>query len=778
MATAPYDTLEAVLNAARVRLNDAYQTPTGAPTGQIGGEVLSDTALFATTTINAAWRRLQEFLIGLGYERLQDEAILSNVTATATSDPGILCYIDWVNYFDGSAFNTSPLLPQEFIEPLRVWERTHGATGNSADFTPMELSVDGISNQPKQARNYSWEWRDDKLYFPGSTAAMDIRVRFSKWLADFVDNATTAYSAQSVPIMRALDAFAWYICSEAANARGDIDGAQFDTKAEAAATKLAQKDAQAASKRAQWVIPDLPPAAGNTNYDSVSTMLNAVRVRLNKAATGAGDIITASQPFTQQCTNNGWRKMQEFLASQNFSKLTNEVVLSALPVAASSDAGVMCTLTWAGYFDGATLHAGIQLPQTLVTPFRVWERVNGSTGAASEFTPMEHAINGLGDQQKTARNYQWEWVNETLTFPGSTSIMDLRIRFFQSLPDFVNGTSPWYLVTIPIARAMDSLAWYVSAEIALARPDLGIDPADLLTKAEDAATKLVNRDVQSLSQRSEWTIPDIPPATGATPYDVVSTMLNAGRARLNSAMKAAGDIVLASQSFTQQCANNAYRKLQEYLANKGSVRLTDEVILTNLEANVNPDPAIQVSLSWAGYFDGTSLNTGIQLPQNMIMPWKLYERQTGIDALFIDMGQVLNGLPSVWVQQPFNRIWEWRSDAIYMPGATQPTDLRIRYHKYLPDFVASGTTPWYLAQILIARSTDSLSFYFCAEVARARPDLGLDAAAFQKSAEDAADLLYNRDVRRTQQTTTTRRSLSGRLENAGGYADGYGQYGY
>lgn len=526
MATAPYDTLEAVLNTARVRLNDAYQTPVGAPAGQVGGEVLSDNALFTLPTINGAWRRLQEFLVGLGFDRLMDEVTVSNVSPAATTDPGTFCYLDWTGYFDGVTLNASPVLPQTFIAPLRMWERTHGATGAAAEFVPMELSLNGISDQVKLARNYSWEWRDDKVYFPGSTAAMDLRLRFSKLLADFVDSGTTAFSAQPVPIMRALDSFAWYICSEAANARGDLDGAQFDTKAEAAATKLATKDAQLASKR------------------------------------------------------------------------------------------------------------------------------------------------------------------------------------------------------------------------------------------------------------GEWTIPDIPPATGATPYDSVSTMLNAARARLNSVNKIAADIIAANQPFTQQCANNAYRKFQEYLANKGSVRLTDEVIITNLSADVNPDPAIQVRLDWNGYFNGTTTDNTIVLPQNMIMPWKLYERQTGVDALFIPMGQILNGLPSIWTQQPFNRVWEWRSDAIYMSGATQPTDLRIRYHKYLPDFVGTNTVPWYLAQIQITRSTDALSLYFCAEVACARPDLEMDPAMFQKSAEDAADLVYNRDVRRTQQTTTTRRSLSGRLESGGAYADGYGQYGY
>jgi hypothetical protein len=128
--------------------------------------------------------------------------------------------------------------------------------------------------------------------------------------------------------------------------------------------------------------------------------------------------------------------------------------------------------------------------------------------------------------------------------------------------------------------------------------------------------------------------------------------------------------------------------------------------------------------------------------------------------------------------------WEWRTDRLYFLGSSTITDLRIRYHKYLDDFIETNTgspavlTPWYLQDVPIVRCTDALSLFICAEVATARPDFGMNPAQFQIAAQDAADLIYNRDVRRTQQTTTTRRSLSGRLESGGGYADGWGGYGW
>jgi hypothetical protein len=50
--TAPYDSLENVLNTARVRLNDAIQ--------QLGGDIMKDSQPFTQQMANSAWRRLQE----------------------------------------------------------------------------------------------------------------------------------------------------------------------------------------------------------------------------------------------------------------------------------------------------------------------------------------------------------------------------------------------------------------------------------------------------------------------------------------------------------------------------------------------------------------------------------------------------------------------------------------------------------------------------------------------------------------------------------------------
>lgn len=766
MAVAPYDFLETVLQAARIRLNDAIAA--------IAGEVITDTAGFTIQTINNAWRRLQEFLAESNAPRLvNDSFILTGLPINTSNDPGLNAQLNWSGYTPvGAAQNAAFVLPQDMIFPLRLWERPSGV---QAVFTPMEYAIDGLHSQPKGARNYQWEWKSDSIFLPGSTAVMDIKIEYASFLADFVPNATTAFTLQPVPILRSLDAFAWYIASEAANARGDMDGTAFDTKAEAAATRLVKQAARTAALRSQWTIPDIPAQPGNAAYDTVSTMLNTVRTRINALAKGAGDVVTASQPFTQQCVNTAWRRMQEFLLSLKYSRLFGlEVDIIGIPVTSTTDPGITCNLTWSGYFSGSgAVNAAFVLPQTLIRPLKLWERVNGSNAG---FTPMEYSENGLGNQPKQARNYSWEWVGDSLNFPGSTSKMDLRIRYAGFLPDFVtSGGAPWYLQNILIVRGLDALAWYTCFEIASSRPDLGLD-ADtingLQTKAETACTQLIAKDTQAREQRGEWTVPDIPTAPGNTPYDRAATVLNVARARLNRAATAAGDVISANQPFTQQYFNNAWRKMQGYLANLGYIRLTDETILTAVPIVQSTDPASQVSLSWTGFFDGANQQSNPILPDDLIFPLKIWERQNGFNADFCDPGMenMLDGIPAI-AKRTGNYSWEWRNDAIYMPGSMFPMDLRIRYAKYLPDFVTVGSTPWYALPVTIARCSDALSLYICAEVSRARPDLEL-VDDFAGEAEAAASLIFNRDVRAKQRVNARRRSHSGRLESGGYY--GYG----
>ena len=223
MPTAPLDSAETALNYARVRLNDAIQN--------LGGDILTDTAPFTLTYLNAAWRRTQELLVNFGFPWLKPETILTNVPAVVNLDPGSQMYINWASCFDGAASQTGPLLPQDMIAPLALWERV---TSTAGSFFPMDRLDNGLPAVPKTSRNTVWEWRNGAIYVPGATVVSDLRIRYAGFASDFVSPSGVGgvpYAAQPIPIVRSVNALAWFICAEVAKARGDTDAADFDTKA-------------------------------------------------------------------------------------------------------------------------------------------------------------------------------------------------------------------------------------------------------------------------------------------------------------------------------------------------------------------------------------------------------------------------------------------------------------------------------------------------------------------------------------------------------------------
>lgn len=230
MASPPYDTLEAVANTARVRLNDAIQS--------IGGDIFQDTAQFALTAVNTAWRRLQEMLADYGLAALNREIIFSAVPAAGVADQSSQVSINWAGYFNGTTL-ANPIFPGDLITPLGLEERVNG---NAANFWPMDRVYNGLPTAPKTTLNKLWEWRQETIYMPGATGLTDIRLRYAGYLIDFVAAGTAAWSTQPVPIMRSLNPFSWLIASEIARARGDLDAGAFDQNAQVSAEQIFNRE--------------------------------------------------------------------------------------------------------------------------------------------------------------------------------------------------------------------------------------------------------------------------------------------------------------------------------------------------------------------------------------------------------------------------------------------------------------------------------------------------------------------------------------------------------
>ena len=300
---APNDTLEVVLQAARVRTNDAIVT--------INGEILTDIAAFTPSMTNNAYRRLQEYLADQGFAALNREAKFAGVPAWGSTDQGVFVSLGWAGYNNGVANFPAPVLPQDMIAPLDLFERVSGSNGN---FTPIDQVYNGLPTPIRGPLNGLFEWRQETVYLPGATGATDIRLRYAGFIPDFILGIQTALAGamtaaqlniplvsganiangtpQSgnyiqidseimlvtanggtnnptvargqlgtvdaahaaganvialpwgipVPIMRCLNSFAWFIASEAARARGDLDAGWFDQQAMEAAQFVWNRD--------------------------------------------------------------------------------------------------------------------------------------------------------------------------------------------------------------------------------------------------------------------------------------------------------------------------------------------------------------------------------------------------------------------------------------------------------------------------------------------------------------------------------------------------------
>lgn len=249
-----------LLNAAAVANNLPYTLTV--PTG----DIFADAQAYVVPTVNLAWRKLQKKLALIGHPRLENTTILTNLPVVANLDPGVECYINWQGFFDGVTLWTPatlvgcPVLPQDFISPLKFDERqtVSGATPanpNLNDFRPMHPAPDGLRSRAKGTRNRYFDWREDAVYLPGSIVNMDLKARYAAFLGDIAPGAS--FTSTPVPIMNCAEALANYSASIFVTPRGgQMLAAGFDAAGDLATAQLktsyAKLQQRASFSRKPW----------------------------------------------------------------------------------------------------------------------------------------------------------------------------------------------------------------------------------------------------------------------------------------------------------------------------------------------------------------------------------------------------------------------------------------------------------------------------------------------------------------------------------------------
>jgi hypothetical protein len=238
------------------------------------------------------------------------------------------------------------------------------------------------------------------------------------------------------------------------------------------------------------------------------------------------------------------------------------------------------------------------------------------------------------------------------------------------------------------------------------------------------------------------------PVNPPNAYPNVEAVMNRTRAYINDAFSGgAGRILTDNAPFSVEYFNGALEELQDELRDYDAITLIHDNYLMTIPAILAVNPAVQINISFTGFFDGTVQHATPRLPPDCLIPEVLGERQSGSanDFSNMELKQILPGC----MQCEQLQIWEWRTDMIWMVGATTARDLRLRYKAQLaPISPNTPSNPWSNVMIGIQASVESLSHLVAYRYARAR---GAQAAAIMQA--DAAKALHsvkNRYIKQQQ----------------------------
>ena len=235
------------------------------------------------------------------------------------------------------------------------------------------------------------------------------------------------------------------------------------------------------------------------------------------------------------------------------------------------------------------------------------------------------------------------------------------------------------------------------------------------------------------------------PLIGSSAYNTAGQVTSLMRSLLNDAQ---GN--WATDALLIPYANSAYRTLQRRVANAGGGGFVQDDIFAVIKAVPanQQDPGTQVVWN-----DATPPPN--QLPSDLLVPLRIRERPNGSNADFSDLVNLSQhgGLPSR-LQGATLDVWEWRADGVYFIGATQDTQVELRYQRAYPDL--AGPTDMILvrgAQEAIAYAGAGLT-----GLARGAPL----AERIDQLAEDAIEAVILENVRVNQVSPTRRRAYGAR----------------
>jgi hypothetical protein len=250
------------------------------------------------------------------------------------------------------------------------------------------------------------------------------------------------------------------------------------------------------------------------------------------------------------------------------------------------------------------------------------------------------------------------------------------------------------------------------------------------------------------------------PILPTTAYVTAENVLNRIRMILNDSEVAGGDVLTDTAPFTFQVLNAAFERVQIELASVGVETYAKEAWLIAIPTPPINDSECRVVVDDSGcnilYPNGVGdvFSLTPQLPTDLVVPLKLWERQSGTQNYTgPPMRQCNDGLLNM-IQQTFLVDWAWMADGLQFRGALQVQDVKIRYEKQLAQ-LAAVTDP-----VPIRGVTNAAAYWGAKVFCESRG--GVVAPIFSKNADDEVFKLKQISTRRRQRKQVRRQPYSGR----------------
>jgi len=219
-------------------------------------------------------------------------------------------------------------------------------------------------------------------------------------------------------------------------------------------------------------VGGFPPAV----YWNTEEILNLARILVNDVQGGlSGQDLSDAQPYTWPLLNFCYSKLANWLEDNNVeSAMYAEEIISLPPSAVVYDPSLQSRLGYDGFNVGVgidnTVGFHYDLPTLpvdpyLLEPLQLWQRPTGQT---CPFMEMQQRLGGLGTVYGNWMYGDWEFRQNSIYLTGGTTTgIDLRIRYIPALPELVQPTeeAPDFPM-IWFARAGEALAYMVAAEFA------------------------------------------------------------------------------------------------------------------------------------------------------------------------------------------------------------------------------------------------------------------------------------------------------------------------